>query len=106
MDEGTAGEIVVSGKYWSSMSSASNDNGSHSQLDDSNSPDHRSSITRTEAADGGWNARALHVLGGVKWISRCLASGNVKIEAAAAGREASEPEHMPKLENETEACFQ
>lgn len=80
MDDGTAGEMVVSANYWKEMSKNSKD-----RVADINNNESRKNY---EDHDG--ELTVSNILGGVEWRWKRIATGNVKVKVAASGTEASE----------------
>lgn len=77
MDDGTAGQMVLSRNYWNALTSSSEQN---AQTRDSESP-----------GDGDDRGGSSIELGGLDWRSWDLKSGNVLIELTAVEAAVSEP---------------
>lgn len=80
MDDGTAGDMVVSANYWKEVSKTP---------DTAPEPIHDTASAFTD--DGGHHGKltASDVLGGVEWRWKRLKTGNIKVKVAATGAEAS-----------------
>lgn len=75
MDDGTAGDMVVSANYWKEMSKPPD------------SPSEQNQASKKSTEDGCLTAS--DVLGGVEWRWKMLDTGNIKVKVAANGAEAS-----------------
>lgn len=102
MDDGTAGEMVVSAAYWKGMSASTSSDSSSGKRPQTGGGDNDSDgngtysggsredrmSTRRETSDTeGSGAVMLSVLGGTQWGCRGLESGNFKVEVVADNAE-------------------
>lgn len=98
MDDGTEGEMVLSGNYWKGMSSTS-----QAKLDSPSNPspeattsdgdkkdaDNKEALIVVDKSNRARGSVAFSVLDGVVWRWENLETGNVKIEAQADEIQAS-----------------
>lgn len=97
MDDGTAGEVVASSKYWKAMSASTLDGNSEgpstprAPVPEVISEEQEAGAQGHGGGGGGSSRRASggtpSTLGGAEWVSIHLDSGNVKVEASATAAE-------------------